>query len=126
VYAALLATSKDSEELDRLGIRPFGIVYVTLYPLEAAIANPKSKPEDILEKTDIGGPTLLRAAAKGQRLVLSDPKQIDELETWLKAGGQERERKALVTRFAAAAERRVANYVDASATYWEKHASTVQ
>src|SRR4051812_9806631 len=32
VYAALLATPADSAELDRLGIRPFGIVYVTLYP----------------------------------------------------------------------------------------------
>ncbi len=119
IYAALLSTPADSEELDRLGIRPFGIVYVTLYPLEDAIADPHSTEADIIEKTDIGGPTLLRAAAKGRRFALSDPSQISLLEKWMDAGAQESEREALVTRLAAAAERRVANYVNASATYWE-------
>lgn len=122
VYAALLAEKKDSEELDRLGIRPFGLVYVTLYPLEEAIANPNSTPADIIEKTDIGGPTLLRAAAKGRRLTLSHPSQIAALQAWLEAGAPEKERERLVTKLAAAAERRVANYVAASADYWEKRA----
>ena len=120
IYAALLAKPEDSEELDRLGIRPIGLVYVTLYPLEKTIADPASTPEDIIEQTDIGGPTLLRAAAKGRRLVLSNPAQIDELERWFKNGSREAERVTLVTRLAAAAERRVADYVNASATYWEK------
>lgn len=119
IYAALLATPEDSEELDRLGIRPFGLVYVTLYPLEAAIAKPSSTQKEILEKTDIGGPTLLRAAAKGRRLALSNPEQISLIESWLEHGSPEKEREDLTTLLAAAAERRVADYADASARYWE-------
>jgi len=120
IYAALLAnTPDDYAELDRLGISPISLVYVTLYPLEATISDPEATPEDVIEKTDIGGPTLLRAAAKGRRLALSHPSQIDALEAWIKSGLLATEHDALATRFAAAAERRVAQYVDASATYWE-------
>ena len=124
IHAALLAATKeDFEELKHLHLEPIDLVYVRLYPLEDAIANPKSKPEDIIEKTDIGGPTLLRAAAKGRRLALSDPKQIDLLEKWFGNGAQESERVALAEKLAAAAERRVANYIDASARYWESKVS---
>ena len=121
VYAALLAhTKEDFEELDKLGVAPISLVYVTLYPLEATVADPKATPEDVIEKTDIGGPTLLRAAAKGRRLALCDPSQIDLIEEWLKGGCIEKDRDALTTKLAAAAERRVANYVSASADYWER------
>ncbi len=124
VYAALLAsTTDDFEELDRLGVSPISLVYVTLYPLEQTIADASSTPEDVIEKTDIGGPTLLRAAAKGRRLALSNPDQIDALESWIKSGSPESERESLTTRLAAAAERRVADYVDASARYWESKVS---
>lgn len=118
VYAALLATPEDFGELDKINVQPISLVYVTLYPLEAAIASGASEAE-VIEKTDIGGPTLLRAAAKGRRLTLSDPAQIDELEAWIAAGAKDAEREKLVVRFAAAAERRVAEYVAASAQYWE-------
>ncbi len=118
VCAALLAdTPDDFSELERLGISPIGLVYVTLYPLEKTIADANATPAQVLEKTDIGGPTLLRAAAKGRRVVLSSPAQLDEFEEHL-AGGTFDE-KYLIS-LAAAAERRVADYVDASAHYWEK------
>lgn len=120
IHAALLSTPADTPELEKLGIAPIDLVYVILYPLEQTIADPGATPEDVIEKTDIGGPALLRSAAKGRRLALSDPAQIDEIEAWLKAGSPENEREQLVARFAAAAERRVADYVNASATYWEK------
>ena len=120
IYAALFAnTPEDYAELDRIGVSPISLVYVTLYPLEAVIADPKSTPEEVIEKTDIGGPTLLRAAAKGRRLALSSPEQIDLIETWLKNGCKESDREKLTLQFAAAAERRVADYVAASASYWE-------
>lgn len=118
IYAGLLATDADSAELEKLGIGRIDLVYVTLYPLEKTIANPTSSPEDVIEKTDIGGPTLLRAAAKGRRLVLSSPEQINELESWMKRGSPENE--TFLVRLAAAAERRVADYVATSANYWEK------
>ena len=120
IYAGLLAaTDEDFAELERSKIARIDLVYVTLYPLEETIADSKSSPRDVIEKTDIGGPTLLRAAAKGRRLALSAPAQIDELEKWFEGGEQEEEWEKLVTTLAAAAERRVARYADASATYWE-------
>lgn len=120
IYAALLAaTPEDFQELQSLGVTPIDLVYVTLYPLEAAISDPASNENTVLEKTDIGGPTLLRAAAKGRRLTLSNPSQIDELERWITAGSPEESRGHIVVRFAAAAERRVAEYVATSAKYWE-------
>jgi len=120
IYAGLLATDSDGTELERLGIPRIDLVYVTLYPLEETIADTASTPADVIEKTDIGGPTLLRAAAKGRRLALSNPEQIGELESWFSHGCPENEREQMKLRFAAAAERRVAEYVDASTRYWEK------
>ena len=121
VYAGLLsATEDDDKEIRQLGIARIDLVYVTLYPLEATIADPASTQEDIIEKTDIGGPTLLRAAAKGRRLALCSPEQIDMLESWIKAGSPEKDREAFITHLAAVAERRVADYVAASASYWEQ------
>ncbi len=120
IYAGLLAaTEKDFAELERLNIPNIDLVYVNLYPTEKEITNPQTTPESVWEKTDIGGPTLLRAAAKGQRLALSNPKQIDILESWLKKGSPESEREQITLKFAAEAEKRVADYISASAIYWE-------
>ncbi len=119
IFAGLLAaTPADYDELASLNISSIDLVYVTLYPLEEVIAK-DGTPAEVIEKTDIGGPTLLRAAAKGRRLTLSNPAQIAELEAWITGGMDEAEREALAIKFAAAAERRVADYVGASASYWE-------
>jgi len=119
LHAGLLATDADAAELKKLGVPRIDLVYVTLYPLEKTIADPKSKPEDVIEKTDIGGPTLLRAAAKGQRIVISDPSQIPMVESFITDGELPEERERLVRHLVAEAERKVADYVGASATYWE-------
>src|SRR3989338_3056819 len=119
LHAALLAKPEDYGELQKLGVEPIDLVYVTLYPLEKTITDPLATPADVIEKTDIGGPTLLRSAAKGRRLALSSLAQIDDVERWLSNGSKEPERLALAEKFAAAAERRVAEYVGGSADYWE-------
>jgi len=119
IHASILGTADDVAELKQLGIEPYDLVYVTLYPLEKTIADASATPQDVLNKTDIGGPTLLRSAAKGRKLALSSPAQIDDVERWLSNGSKEPERLALAEKFAAAAERRVAEYVGASADYWE-------
>lgn len=122
IYAGLLASTKeDFAELAQLDISNIDLVYVNLYPLEQETQNPQATPESVLGKTDIGGPTLLRAAGKGRRLALSNPGQIEILESWLSRGAPESEREQLALRFAAEAERRVADYVDASARYWEEN-----
>jgi phosphoribosylaminoimidazolecarboxamide formyltransferase/IMP cyclohydrolase len=117
IHAALLGKPENAEELKALGIEPIDLVYVTLYPLEKAIASAES-PEEIIEKTDIGGPTLLRAAAKGRRIVLSSGEQIGEFEQRLK-NGTVSDKKYLMA-LGAAAERRVAVYAGISADYWER------
>ncbi len=119
VHAGLLAkdTPEDQAELDRLGIARIDLVYGTLYPLEDTVADAKATPEDVLEKTDMGGPALLRSAAKGRRITLSSPEQIDEFEKKLTNNSLD---ETYIVRLAAAAERRVANYVAVSASYWEK------
>ena len=120
IYAGLLASTEDDfNELVRSGVQPIDLVYVIPYPLEETIADAKSTPDDVIEKTDIGGPTLLRAAAKGRRITISEPEQIPILEEWFARGAPENERGGIVAKFAAAAERRVANYVETSAKYWE-------
>lgn len=126
IYAGLLAaTPEDFAELARLDISNIDLVYVNLYPLEEETQNPQATPASVLEKTDIGGPTLLRAAAKGRRLALSNPQQIDVLESWLASGSREDEREKISLQFAADAEKRVADYVAASASYWKSKISNL-
>lgn len=113
IHAGLLSRDEDDAELQKLGIPRIDLVYVTFYPLEQTIAA-GGTPEEVIEKTDIGGPTLLRAAAKGRRIVLSAPEQIDGLEKHL-----ENPDSAYLVSLAAAAERRCADYINTSASYWE-------
>ncbi|MBI4093432.1 hypothetical protein HY417_00555 [Candidatus Kaiserbacteria bacterium] len=116
LHAALLSRPEDGDELARLRIEPIDLVYVTLYPLEKTIKRGASAAE-VLEQTDIGGPTLLRAAAKGRRIALSSPDQIDEFEKRLSSESLDDQYRVAL---AAAAERAVARYVAKSADYWER------
>src|SRR3989338_9171222 len=121
IHAALLSsTPEDFKELERLHITPIDLVYVTLYPLEETIENAKSAPKDVIEKTDIGGPTLLSAGVKGGRIVLSSPEQIPTLESWFKKSSPESEREKMIEKFAVVALKRVADYSEKSAKYWEQ------
>jgi phosphoribosylaminoimidazolecarboxamide formyltransferase/IMP cyclohydrolase len=49
------------------GIPPIDLVVVNLYPFEATVANPDCSMEEAVENIDIGGPTMVRAAAKNHR-----------------------------------------------------------
>ena len=51
------------------GIKPIDMVVVNLYPFEATVANPDCTLEDAIENIDIGGPTMLRSAAKNNQAV---------------------------------------------------------
>ena len=67
IYAGLLARRDSTEhmaELSNQGIDPIDLVVVNLYPFVATINRPDVTIEDALENIDIGGPTMLRAAAK--------------------------------------------------------------
>jgi len=62
-------------EAKKLKIKNIEIVVCNLYPFEATIANPKVKLDDAIENIDVGGPTMVRAAAKNNKnvLIITDP-----------------------------------------------------
>ncbi len=72
LHAALLARREDPEHmatLDREGIEPIDLVCVNLYPFEETVASHEVEPEVAVENIDIGGPTMIRAAAKNHESV---------------------------------------------------------
>jgi phosphoribosylaminoimidazolecarboxamide formyltransferase / IMP cyclohydrolase len=125
IYAALLArldNKEDLVELRRIGVEPISLVYVDLYPLAAELENPKRTFDSIIEKTDIGGPTLLRAAAKGRRFVVSSPEQFQRVLAVMQSEDPNPIRRAkFMTAFlsglAAEAETKVAEYAALSAKF---------
>ncbi|MEM4272352.1 MAG: bifunctional phosphoribosylaminoimidazolecarboxamide formyltransferase/IMP cyclohydrolase [Candidatus Bilamarchaeaceae archaeon] len=76
IHGGILANRKDrkhAEDMQKNGIRPIDLVAVNLYPFESATGNPNCPLEEAIENIDIGGPTLLRAAAKNYRDVIVIP-----------------------------------------------------
>ena len=58
------------EALERHGIPPIDLVVVALYPFEATVAKPGVTPAEAIEQIDVGGPTMIRAAAKDRKSVV--------------------------------------------------------
>lgn len=120
VHAGILARDikDDLAELENEGIPWIELVCVDMYPLKEEIGKPESNSESVIEKTDIGGPTMLRSAAKGRRIVMCDATDRPRVIEWLKAG--EPDRETFLTELVAKAEAIVADYCLASATYHGK------
>lgn len=73
LHAGLLADKNDPEQVDemrQLGLPIIDMVVCDFYPLRDAIAKPGATIESVVELTDIGGPTMVRSAAKGGRIVI--------------------------------------------------------
>jgi hypothetical protein len=67
VHAGLLADLRLEDHRQQLivaGIAPFGLVVVNLYPFAAALERPGITVDELIEEIDIGGPSMVRAAAK--------------------------------------------------------------
>ncbi|OGY41889.1 MAG: hypothetical protein A2Y82_05560 [Candidatus Buchananbacteria bacterium RBG_13_36_9] len=121
VHAGLLARyiDMDIQEMEKLGLPYIHLVYNVFYPLEQAIAKPGATVESVIEDTDIGGPTMVRSAAKGGRIVICDPADMQWVLDELKANdGKLTEEHIQWMR--AKAEYEVAKYVLASAEYHGK------
>ncbi len=79
---------EDSRAMQELALPEFDLVVVNLYPFKRTIANPNSTLSDAIENIDIGGPSLIRAAAKNHRFVAvaTSPEQYaaiqDELDRY--------------------------------------------
>ena len=122
VHAGLLArdTPADLAELKEHAITPIDLVAVTLYPFEEAAVAGAGMDRAVAE-IDIGGVTLLRAAAKNwaRVAVLCEPQQYEEVIVALRAGGIA---DALRLRLASEAFARVAAYDAAIAAYFQQAA----
>ncbi len=91
IHGGILAKRSDpehQEQITRLGIAPIDLVVVNLYPFRETIAKPNVTQEEAIENIDIGGPTLLRAAAKNYTdvIVVVDPNDYVELLAEISAG----------------------------------------
>ena len=71
------------------GIRPIDLVVVNLYPFEQTVARPQVTLEEAIENIDIGGPSMLRSAAKNHQhvTVVMDPNDYNEVAAQIKTKG---------------------------------------
>ncbi|HEY1277122.1 MAG TPA: bifunctional phosphoribosylaminoimidazolecarboxamide formyltransferase/IMP cyclohydrolase [Thermoleophilaceae bacterium] len=105
IYAGLLAVRSSREHVDTLNhheIEPIDLVCVNLYPFERVSARRGVEDHEVIENIDIGGPTLIRAAAKNHQYtaVVVSPESYDAvLEELGETGGRlsDRTRESLAT-----------------------------
>ncbi|HYH28921.1 MAG TPA: bifunctional phosphoribosylaminoimidazolecarboxamide formyltransferase/IMP cyclohydrolase [Pseudonocardia sp.] len=118
VHAGILADRRKPEhvqQLEDLGIAPFDLVVVNLYPFTETVASGAS-PDECVEQIDIGGPAMVRASAKNHPsvAVVVDPARYGDVLAAVSAGGftlAERQRLAV------AAFRHTASY-DIAVASW--------
>lgn len=89
IHAGILArgTEEHMNTLKEMDITPIDLVVINLYPFEETIAKEGVDQQTAIENIDIGGPTMVRAAAKNHERVsiVVDPAQYDEVITALKS-----------------------------------------
>lgn len=128
-HAMLLAndTPEETAELKKLSVPRIDLLCNDLYPLQEEITKPGATRESVIEKTDIGGPAMIRAAAKGGRIVICDINDRARVIQWLRrqhrvgapteASGLKAEDEQFLQYLRAKAEFIVAQYGFASARY---------
>ncbi len=104
VHAGILARDlpEDREQLKRLDIKPISLVAVNLYPFRETVARPGVTLAEAIENIDIGGPALVRAAAKNYTrvAVVVNPNRYRQIVQELREKGE----ITLATRFSLARE----------------------
>ncbi|MCI5225585.1 MAG: IMP cyclohydrolase [Candidatus Electrothrix sp. AX2] len=100
VHGGILHQRKNADHQQQCtehGIKPIDIIAVNLYAFEKTVADPDCSLDDAIENIDIGGPTMLRAAAKNFRdvTVIVDPADYDQVLTEIRDTGN----TTLKTRF---------------------------
>lgn len=104
VHAALLARREVPEHMAALSARnivPIDLLAVNLYPFRETVAKPHVSFEDAIENIDVGGPAMLRSAAKNHEsvVVISDPTDYSRILELLRSGGvAANERQALAAK----------------------------
>ena len=114
----------DDAAMEGQGIRPINLVAVNLYPFARAVADPAHSLADAVEQIDIGGPTMLRAAAKnhGDVVVLVDPDDYEEVLDALRRDALDGERRyqlaAKAFAHSAAYDIAISNYFNGRGRAW--------
>lgn len=93
VHGGILARTShqpDNDEIEKLGISAFELVVVNLYPFKEVVKNEDISPALATENIDIGGPTMVRAAAKNfaHVSILTDPKQYEKFQEELDSNNE--------------------------------------
>ena len=107
----------DAKSMSEHGITPIELVVVNLYPFVETIAKPNVTPEDAIEQIDIGGPSMLRSAAKNHKYVgvVTSPAQYDRVLNELERGSLSfefrRELAATAFEMTARYDRAIADYM---------------
>ncbi|MEN2421350.1 bifunctional phosphoribosylaminoimidazolecarboxamide formyltransferase/IMP cyclohydrolase [Streptomyces rimosus] len=118
VHAGILADLRledHRQQLDELGVEPFDLVVVNLYPFTQTVAS-GAEPDECVEQIDIGGPSMVRAAAKNHpsvAVVVNPDRYTDVLKAVADGGFDLQERR----RLAAEAFRHTAEY-DVAVASW--------
>jgi phosphoribosylaminoimidazolecarboxamide formyltransferase / IMP cyclohydrolase len=86
----LMRGERDLADLERIGGRPIDLVVVNLYPFEATLARSSATRDEIIENIDIGGPSMVRSAAKNHArvAVISDPADYEAVLGEIVARGE--------------------------------------
>ncbi|HHW07288.1 MAG TPA: bifunctional phosphoribosylaminoimidazolecarboxamide formyltransferase/IMP cyclohydrolase [Clostridia bacterium] len=125
IHGGILArrTEAHLQVLAEHHISPIDLVVVNLYPFRETVANPAAGWEEAVENIDIGGPTLIRAAAKNHQYVtvIVNPNRYREVMAQLKSYGAVSE--ALRRELAREAFQHTALYDAAIAAYFARHGS---
>jgi phosphoribosylaminoimidazolecarboxamide formyltransferase / IMP cyclohydrolase len=84
------AKDADRQEAAGHGIAPIDLVVVNLYPFSATAARPGVTPEELIENIDIGGPAMVRSAAKNFQsvAVVTDPADYDRVAREIESNGE--------------------------------------
>ena len=86
----LMRGDVDAQDLERLGGAPIDIVVVNLYPFVATASRPDALLAEVIEQIDIGGPSMIRAAAKNHTrvAVVCDPSDYEAIASEFGATGE--------------------------------------
>src|SRR5580765_1688183 len=120
IHGGLLARRDSAEHMAAIethGIAPIDLLVVNLYPFEATVAKAGCTLADAIENIDIGGPAMVRSAAKNWKDVgvVTDASQYDSVLSELKASGKLSD--ALRFGLSVAAFNRIAQYDGAISDY---------
>ncbi len=93
IHSGLLAkdTPEHKKELDDHGYLKFDLLVVDFYPLSLELQKPDATFDSIIEKIDIGGPTMVKSIAKAGRPVVCNVEDRARVLEWLKAGEPNKE-----------------------------------